>query len=181
MAENQEEQVKDANLTDEETLLKKYQELKANSVSKEQYDKDVADLKEKNKLYLQAITEGAPIPQDDAPAGKEVSLEDRIAKINKFKGTNLEFWEDMTSTIDLALKKIPESEITKVTGAEGLDELIKVNEGMKAMVKASNGDCDTFRSLYKAKVKDSAPKISADIDKEGGLVNYLVAQQKIKK
>ena len=57
MAENQEEQVNDENLTDEETLLKKYQELKANSISKEQYDKDVADLKEKNKLYLQAITE----------------------------------------------------------------------------------------------------------------------------
>ena len=91
MAENQEEQVNDENLTDEETLLKKYQELKANSISKEQYDKDVADLKEKNKLYLQAITEGAPIPKDDEKSDKEDSLEDRIAESNKFKGTNLEF------------------------------------------------------------------------------------------
>ena len=79
----------------------------------------------------------------------------------------------MTTTIDKVLQTLPDEEITKITGAEGLEEIVKVNENMKKMVEDSKGDCDYFRTLYKARVTDSAPKISAEIEKSGSLLNYF--------
>lgn len=154
---------------EESALLKAYKELKANTIPKEKYEKDMKELKEKNDIYLKAITEGASI---EAPQ-ENVSLGERIDKLSKFKGTNLEYWDQMTSTIDSMLKSMPEEEITKVTGVEGLEEIVKVNEGMKQMVKDSNGDPDYFRTLYNNRVQDSAPRISTEIAKAGGLANYL--------
>ena len=79
----------------------------------------------------------------------------------------------MTTTIDKVLQTLPDEEITKITGAEGLEEIVKVNENMKKMVEDSKGDSDYFRTLYKARVTDSAPKISAEIEKSGSLLNYF--------
>ena len=64
-------------------------------------------------------------------------------------------------------------EIVKIAGPDGLEEIVKVNEGMKQIVKDSNGDPDTFRSLYKQRVQESSPRIGAEIEKAGGLYNYL--------
>lgn len=158
------------NLQEESVLLDEYKKLQANTVSKEKYEKDIQELKEKNKLYLQAITEGKEVntPQED-----NVSLEDKIKGLNKFKGTNLQYWEKMSSAIDSMLKSTPEAEIVKVTGTEGLEEMIKVNEGMKKMIKDSNGSPDMFRTLYKERVMESAPRIASEIEKAGSLTNYL--------
>lgn len=158
-------------LTEEKVLLDEYKKLKENSVSKEQYERDVNELKEKNKLYLQAITEGKEVETQEAET--KTSLEDDIKELSRFKGTNLNYWEKTTSAIDRVLKEMPEAEITKITGADGLEELIKVNEGMKKMVKDSNGDCDYFRTLYKQRVQDSSPRISAEIEKAGSVANYI--------
>ena len=79
----------------------------------------------------------------------------------------------MTPTIDNILKTVPEEEITKIAGSEGLEEIIKVNEGMKALVKEANGDPDYFRTLYNNKVTESAPRIGSEIEKAGGVVNYF--------
>lgn len=163
----------DAN-AEERALLQEYKKLQANSVPKEQYEKDLAELREKNAIYLKAITEGNQV---DLPADKSVSVNDAIADISKFRGTNLEYWKKMTATIDKVLT-MPESEITKVTGADGLEEIVKVNEGMKQLVKDSNGDSDYFRTLYKNRVTDSAPRISTEIEKAGGLINYFNQKQK---
>ena len=162
--------VEDTTLTEESALLKAYKELEKNSVSKEAYDKRVKELEEKNKLYLKAITEGERLEAEDA---KDVSLEDKIVELSKFKGTNLDYWTKMTSAIDSILKSVPESEIIRVTGSEGLEEMVKVNEGMKRMVKDSNGNPDMFRTLYKDRVMESSPRIGAEIEKSGGLSNYL--------
>lgn len=158
------------NLQEESVLLDEYKKLQANTVSKEKYEKDIQELKEKNKLYLQAITEGKEI---DKPQDKSVSLEEQITDLSKFKGTNLQYWEKTTSAIDSMLKTIPEAEIVKITGTEGLEEMIKVNEGMKKMVKDSDGNPDMFRTLYKSRVTESAPRIATEIEKEGSLSNYL--------
>ena len=168
MAEN--EEINNEGLQEEAVLLQEYKKLQENTVSKEKYEHDIAELKEKNKLYLNAITEGKQV---DIPEENKGSLEDDIKELSKFKGTNLQYWEKTTSAIDKMLKGVPEAEITKVTGADGLEELIKVNEGMKQMVKDSGGDPDYFRTLYKQRVKDDAPRISAEIEKSGGLYNYL--------
>lgn len=168
------EQEKD-NLAEEQGLLDAYKNLQNNSVSKEKYDADIKALKEKNDLYLKAITEGRKV---DLPADENVSMEQRIQELNKFRGTNLQYWEKMSPAIDALLKELPESEIVKITGEEGLEEIIRVNEGMKKMIEDSNGDADYFRSLYKARVKDSAPRISAEIEKAGSLANYLVEKSK---
>ena len=127
-------------------------------------------------MYLKAITEGAQV---DTPTEKEYDIPAHIAKVNKFKGTNLDYWKQMTELTDNILKSTPNEQIIKIAGSEGLDEIIKVNEGMKQMVKDSNNDPDLFRSLFNARVVDSAPNISAGINKAGGLVNYL--QQNSKK
>lgn len=164
----------DAN-AEENALLQEYKKLQANSVPKEQYEKDIAELREKNAIYLKAITEGNKV---DLPTDNSISVNDAIADISKFRGTNLEYWQKMTTTIDKVLSSMPESEITKITGADGLEEIVKVNEGMKQLVKDSNGDSDYFRTLYKNRVTDSAPRISTEIEKAGGLVNYFNQKQK---
>ena len=71
------------------------------------------------------------------------------------------------------LQTMPESEIVKITGTEGLEEMIKVNEGMKQMVKDSNGNPDMFRTLFKDRVVESAPRIASEIERSGSLTNYL--------
>ena len=43
----------------------------------------------------------------------------------------------------------------------------------KEMVEKANGDPDYFRAIYKNEVADSARTISADIERAGGLINYL--------
>ena len=165
-----EEEVTTTSNEEEKGLLKAYKELQANSVSKEKYEKDIAELKEKNDIYLKAITEGEEI---SAPSEDSDNIQDVIADISNFKGTNLEYWQKMTKAIDLTLQTMPADEITKITGDDGLEELIKVNEGMKKMVKDSNGDPDLFRTIYKNKVTDSAPRISAEIEKYNGLYGYF--------
>jgi hypothetical protein len=177
MEEIEEKTQNDDILAEESVMLEEYKKLKENSVSKEQYEKDINLLKEKNSLYLKAITEGERV---ELPQENSGSLEDAINSISKFRGTNLEYWQEMTPLIDRVIKEIPEAEITKIAGGEGLEEIIKVNEAMKKMVSDSKGDPDMFRTLYKQRVTDSAPKISSDIEKNGGLINYLY-NQSIKK
>lgn len=175
--ENEEIKTEEPSKLDEESaLLKAYKNLQETTVSKEQYNKEIAELKEKNAMYLKAIIEGAQV---DTPTEKEYDIPAHIAKVNKFKGTNLDYWKQMTELTDNILKSTPNEQIIKIAGSEGLDEIIKVNEGMKQMVKDSNNDPDLFRSLFNARVVDSAPNISAGINKAGGLVNYL--QQNSKK
>lgn len=155
---------------EEAVLLKEYKKLQESTVSKEKYDKDIQALKEKNELYLKAITEGEKVELSDDNSG---SIQDAIADLSDFKGTNLEYWQKMTKAVDSTLKSLPENEITKMVGSEGLDEIIKVNESMKKMVEDANGDPDYFRTLYRNRVQDSAPRISSEIEKAGGIANYL--------
>lgn len=164
------EEIQNEENKEESAILKAYKELEANSVPKDKYEKDIASLEEKNRIYLKAITEGdkVELPSDD---GK--TLKESIAELNKFAGTNLEYWQKMTTAIDKMVKEVPEAEITKITGSDGFDDLIKVNEGMKQMISDANGDPDVFRALYKNRVKDDAPKISSEIEKAGGLYSYL--------
>ncbi len=159
---------------EESALMKAYQTLQKNSVSKEKYEKDIAELKEKNQIYLQAITEGKEI---DLPEENCDNVQDIIADISKFKGTNLEYWQKMTNAIDQVLRVMPEEEITAITGPEGLDEIVKVNESMKKIVKDSDGNPGLFRTIFEQRVSDSAPKISAAINSAGSLVNYLQNQK----
>lgn len=159
-------------VTEEATILKEYNKLKASSVSKEKYDADLKAANDRAALYLKAITEGNKVELPD-DQNSSVSVKDAIAELSKFKGTNLEYWQKMTPTIDKILKTVPEEEITKIAGSEGLEEIIKVNEGMKALVKEANGDPDYFRTLYKNKVTESAPRIGSEIEKAGGVVNYF--------
>lgn len=161
---------------EESALLKEYQKLKENTVSKEKYEKDIQTLKEKNEMYLRAITEGEKV---DAPSEEDSgSVYDTIARLSKFKGTNLDYWKETTKAIDQTVKALGNEAITKTIGSDGLEELIEVKEVMSQMVEDSQDDPDYFRTLYKARVKDSAPNISASIEKAGGLVDYFKKQQK---
>lgn len=164
------------NLQEESVLLKEYQKLQENSVSKEKYEADMKALREKNELYLKAITEGAQVDVDsDKDSG---SVVDTISELSKFKGTNLDYWKKTTKAIDQTIKALGNEVITKTIGADGLEELVEVNQEMKKMVNDAQDDPDYFRTLYKARVQDSAPRISAEIEKAGGLVNYLEKQKK---
>ena len=100
-------------------------------------------------------------------------MDERIERLSRFRGTNLDYWNETTKAIDQLFQKMSEEEINSVTGQDGLDELLEVRNVMRQMVDDANGDPDYFIKLYKQRVKDSAPKISADIEKAGGLVNYL--------
>jgi hypothetical protein len=155
----------------ESVILKEYQKLQAESVSKDKYEADIKREKDRADLYLKAITEGRKV--DTPTDNNSKSLNEMIAGLTKFKGTNLEYWQKMTPAIDKMLKEVPQSEIIKTVGQDGLEGIIRVNEGMKDMVEKSNGDPDYFRALYKKDVADASPRISAEIEQAGGLVNYL--------
>lgn len=170
-----EDEAKNGNLEEEKTLLDEYNKLKDSTVSKEKYEHDIKELKDKNDLYLKAITEGGKV---DTPVDNSGSIQDAIADISKFKGTNLEYWQKMTVATDKAIKSLPQQEIEKLIGSDGFEEVIKVNEGMKQMVEDANGDPDYFRTLYRQRVQDSAPRISTEIEKAGGIVNYFNKNQK---
>lgn len=167
-------------LTEEKTILSEYQKLKENSVPKEKYDADMKELKEKNELYLKAITEGATV--DTSSEEDNQSVQDAIVELSKFKGTNLEYWDKTTKAIDKTLKALPKDVIEKTVGADGLEELIKVKEGMRAMVDDAQGDPDYFRALFKNRVQESSPKMASEINKAGGVVEYIQSvMQKNKK
>lgn len=171
-----EEEVKNQeNLQEESALLKEYKKLQENSVSREKYEADIKALEEKNKIYLKAITEGGKVDTSREDSG---SVVDTISELSKFKGTNLDYWKKTTKAIDQTMKALGQEAIAKTIGADGLEELIEVNEGMKQMVEDAQDDPDYFRTLYKKRVEDSAPRISAEIEKAGGLVNYLEKQKK---
>lgn len=155
----------------ESAILKEYQKLQAESVSKDKYEADIKREKDRADLYLKAITEGRKV--DTPTDNNSKSLPEMIADMSKFKGTNLEYWQKMTPAIDKMLKEVPQSEIIKTVGQDGLEGIIRVNEGMKDLVEKSNGDADYFRALYRKNVADASPKISAAIEQAGGLVNYL--------
>lgn len=150
-------------------LLEKYQELKESSISKEQYEKDIKELKEKNNLYLNAIISGKKndIPEDNIPLDKQ------IEDLTNFRGTNLEYWEKTTTAIDKMLKSYPKKEIAKTIKRSGLDELIKVNEGMKYIISKSDGNSDQFINNYNNLVEESSEIIASEINEAGSLVNYL--------
>lgn len=163
-------------LKEEEVLLKEYKKLQENTVSKEKYEADIKALKEKNELYLKAITEGEKVDADSVKDSG--SVVDTIAELSKFRGTNLDYWKKTTKAIDQTIKVLGQEAIAKTIGADGLEELVEVNQEMKKMVEDSQDDPDYFRTLYKARVQDSAPRISADIEKSGGLVDYFTKKQK---
>lgn len=160
---------------EEAVLLKEYKKLQENSVSKEKYEADIKELREKNDLYLKAITEGGKV---DTPRDDSGSIEDAIVNLSNFKGTNLDYWQKMTAAIDKTIHSMSEKDIINSIGSDGLDELIKVKEGMKKMVDDANGDPDYFRVLYKNRIQDSAPRISSEIERAGSLASYLTNQNK---
>lgn len=171
-----EEEVKDTSLDEEKVLLQEYKKLQENTVSREKYEADIKALKEKNELYLKAITEGDKV---DVPSDKDSgSVVDTISELSKFKGTNLDYWKKTTKAIDQTIKALGNEEVTKAIGSDGLEELIEVGEAMKSMVSDAKDDPDYFRTLYKLRVKDSAPQISAQIEKSGGLVGYFDKQNR---
>ena len=172
MAEN--EEISQEN-KEEAALLKEYKRLQENTVSKEKYEADIKALKEKNDIYLKAITEGGKV---DAPRDDSGSVVDTISDLSKFKGTNLDYWKKTTKAIDQTIKALGNEAIAKSIGTDGLEELIEVNEGMKQMVEDSQDDPDYFRTLFRARVQDSAPRISADIERSGGLVDYFAKKNK---
>lgn len=161
-------------LKEESALLQAYKNLQETSVSKDVYEKKVAELEEKNKIYLDAITQGNKI---DVETG-DFNLTSEIEKMSGFKGTNLEYWKKMNPIIDHIIKEVPESEIVNIAGAEGLDEMIKTNEYMKAMVDQSNDNPDMFNTLFRQKVLDSNTRMSSQIEKQGGLYAYFESQNK---
>lgn len=162
-------------LQEEAGILEAYKQLQASTVSKEQYEKEMALLKEKNAMYLKAITEGSKVNTSETI--DSVKLEDSVADMSKFKGTNLEYWQKMTPIIDKTLETVPDDVLESMISQEGIDELIKVNTVMKQLVEKADGSAGYFRTLYDGRVAESSNKISSEIDRSGNLVKYLMDTQ----
>lgn len=169
------EEIKENNeMKEEKVLLEEFKKYKENSVSKEKYEKDLKAQKERADLYLDAIVNGKEV---DTSSNDNVSLEEKVREISKFKGTNLDFWTKMTSAVDTLLNEMPQQEILKITGEDGLEELIKVNEGMKQMVKDSNKNPDAFLTYYNTRVAEGSQRMGNAIESAGGIYNYLSKNQ----
>lgn len=134
--------------TDDLDLVKEIQELKKNTVSKEEYEK----LKGQNKELIKQIISGGG---QDMKAEDNPSIEELRKNIfeNSDSKTNLEIADNIVKLYDARLKEgvnifLPKGNKTQYTRAdyEAADHYV---ETIRSMVTEAEGDPIVFDSLFK--------------------------------
>ena len=129
-------------------LLNEVEELRKNSVSKEQYQK----LVEKNKMLMKRIVEGGG---QEEKANEPVDLQkirEEIFGDNVETLSNREFWEKVLTLRHERLKEgvdifLPKGSRTRYT-REDYESANKVDEIISQMLEDSKGDPRLFNSMF---------------------------------
>lgn len=161
--------------TDKVALAKALKELRENSVSKEVYDKVVAENK---ALYSEIINGGDSAgdgQQDVHP--QEADIEALREKLYGPKGAelnNLEFWKYTLELRDAVIKKdgvdpfLPHGANIKPTefDAERAEAVAKV---VKECIDEADGDSGVFTALLQSKINNDSQALTAHLKKIGAL------------
>jgi len=138
-----------------EQYIAAIEELKANTVSRDAYNK----LRGENKQLLDALVSGKEMPQQQAEKPKVSDLRKKL-----FSGedmTNLEYVETVLSLRDALIEGgekdpfLPYGDKVDIT-SEQIDAANKVAAGLREMVDFAEGDTGVFSAEYQRRVKDTS-------------------------
>lgn len=136
-----------------EQYIAAIEELKANTVSRDSYNK----LRSENKQLLDALVSGKEIPQEPKKAPTPAELRKKL-----FGGedmSNLEYVETALSLRNSLIETgerdpfLPYGDKVDIT-SEQIDIANKVAAGLQEMVDFAEGDSGVFSAEYQRKVKD---------------------------
>lgn len=159
--------------TDKVALAKALKEARENSVSKEEYDKVVAE----NKALVSEIInggDGAGNGQQEVPP-QEADIEALREKLYGPKGAelnNLEFWKYTLELRDAVIKRdgvdpfLPHGANIKPTefDAERANAVAKV---VKECIDEADGDSGVFTALLQSKINNDSQALTAHLKKIG--------------
>lgn len=138
-----------------EQYIAALEEMKANTVSRDAYNK----LRNENKQLLDALVSGKEIPQEET---KKPTADELRKKL--FGGedmSNLEYVETALSLRDALIESgerdpfLPYGDKVDITN-EQIETAEKVATGLREMVDFAEGDSGVFTAEYMRKVKDVA-------------------------
>lgn len=136
-----------------EQYIAAIEELKANTVSRDSYNK----LRNENKQLLDALVSGKEIPQE--PQKKATPTELRKKLFGDEQMSNLEYVETALALRNSLIEAgerdpfLPYGDKVDVS-AEQIDMAEKVAAGLQDMVDFAEGDSGVFSAEYQRRVKD---------------------------
>lgn len=138
-----------------EQYIAALEEMKANTVSRDAYNK----LRNENKQLLDALVSGKEIPQEETK--KPTADELRKELFGREDMSNLEYVETVLSLRDALIESgerdpfLPYGDKVDITN-EQIETAEKVATGLREMVDFAEGDSGVFTAEYMRKVKDVA-------------------------
>lgn len=171
--EKQQESDKKPEETDTVALAKALKEARENSVSKEQYDKVVAE----KKALVSEILEGggAGNGHKSAPEQQEASIDELRDKLYGPKCselTNLEYWKNTLALRDAVIKKgdpdpfLPVG--TKISPtSEDVEKANNVATVVQQCIDESEGNSEVFTALLQSRMNPDSPQLTLRLKKLG--------------
>lgn len=138
-----------------EQYIAAIEELKANTVSREAYNK----LRNENKSLLDALVSGKELPQEPTKAPSADELRKKLFSGNDM--SNLEYVETalaLRNSLIAAGERdpfLPYGEKVDIT-PEQIESAEKVAAGLQDMIDFAEGDSGVFSAEYQRRVKDVA-------------------------
>lgn len=139
-----------------EQYIAAIEEMKANTVSREAYNK----LRNENKQLLDALVSGQELPQKPV---EKPTIDEMRKKLFNIDGTmsNLEYVENVLSLRDALIESgerdpfLPYGDKVDIT-SEQIDAAERVANGLREMADFAEGDSGVFSAEYQRKVKDTS-------------------------
>ena len=138
-----------------EQYIAAIEELKANTVSRDSYNK----LRNENKQLLDALVSGKEIP---TPEVKKATPNELRAKLfGEKEMSNLEYVQTALDLRDALLERgerdpfLPVGDKVDIT-SDQLDTADRVAAGLREMIEFADGDSGIFTAEYQRRVKDIA-------------------------
>lgn len=153
-------------------LAKALKEARENSVSKEQYDRVVAE----NKALVSEIINGEGAgsgqvsPEDNKPSIEELREELYGPKCSSL--SNLEYWEKTLALRDAVIEKEGVDPFLPIGSkispeASDVEAANRVAEVVKECIEEAEGNSDVFTALLQSKTKDDSVAMTMHLKKLG--------------
>ena len=171
---SEEEQAKEKTEEDNVTLAKALKEAKANSVSKEEYEK----LQEENRRLIAEVINGeggAGNGQPEDPKDADIdALKEKLFGPKCSELSNLEFCDTMLKLRDAVIKRdgidpfLPHGVNIKPTDFDA-ERAQAVADVMSECIKEADGDSGVFTALLQSKINNDSQALTAHLKKIGAI------------
>ena len=154
-------------------LAKALEETRANSVSKEKYEK----LEEENRRLVSEIINGggAGSGQQNPPEKADIpELREKLYGPKSSELTNLEFWKNTLELRDAVIAQegydpfLPYGEKIKPT-VQDMEKAANVAKVVQECIEEANGDSEIFTALLQSKTNNDSPSFLAHLKSIGAI------------